>query len=76
MAKLEPLTILLVEDDLADQKLIKISLKRQKVANDLCIVSSGEEGVSEAGQKRRAFERNSSCYLDDFGCGEGYRRQL
>jgi len=45
MAKLEPLTILLVEDDLADQKLIKISLRRQKVANDLCIVSSGEEGM-------------------------------
>ena len=45
MAKLEPLTILLVEDDLADQKLIKISLRRQKVANDLCVVSSGEEGM-------------------------------
>ena len=45
MAKLEPLTILLVEDDPADQKLIKISLRSQKVANDLCIVSSGEGGM-------------------------------
>lgn len=45
MVKLVPLTILLVEDDPADQKLIKASLKDQKIANDLCIVSSGEEGI-------------------------------
>ncbi|MCD6567690.1 MAG: response regulator [Dehalococcoidia bacterium] len=45
MTELQPLTILLVEDDPADQKLIKISLKSQRIANDLCIVSSGEEGL-------------------------------
>ena len=45
MVELEPLTMLLVEDDQADQKLIKTSLKNQKVANDLHIVSSGEEGM-------------------------------
>ena len=45
MIKLEPLNILLVEDDLGDQKLIKTSLKSQRVANDLYIVSSGEEGM-------------------------------
>ena len=44
MTGLEPLKILLVEDDPADQKLIKASLKNQKIANDLYIVSSGEEG--------------------------------
>ena len=45
MVGLEPIKILLVEDDPADQKLIKASLKNQKVANDLTIVNSGEEGI-------------------------------
>lgn len=45
MVKLEPLTILLVEDDPADQKLIRTSLKDQRIANDLCVVSSGEEAM-------------------------------
>jgi len=45
MIGLEPITILLVEDDPADQKLIKTSLKNQRLANDLYVVSSGEEGI-------------------------------
>jgi CheY-like chemotaxis protein len=45
MIGLEPLTILLVEDDPADQKLIKTSLKYQRIANDLYVVSSGEEAL-------------------------------
>ncbi|MEA3442930.1 MAG: response regulator [Chloroflexota bacterium] len=45
MAELEPLSILLVEDDLADQKLIKTSLRNQRIANDLYIVNNGEEGL-------------------------------
>jgi CheY-like chemotaxis protein len=45
MIQLEPLTILLVEDDRADQKLIRRSLEDQKIANDLEIVNSGEEGL-------------------------------
>jgi len=45
MIQLEPLTILLVEDDRADQKLIQKSLADQKIANDLEIVNSGEEGM-------------------------------
>jgi CheY-like chemotaxis protein len=45
MARLEPLVILLVEDDPADQKLIKTSLKNQKIANELYVVNSGEEGM-------------------------------
>ena len=45
MVRMAPLTILLVEDDPADQKLIKTSLKNQRIANELHIVSSAEEGL-------------------------------
>jgi CheY-like chemotaxis protein len=45
MEELAPLVILLVEDDLADQKLIKISIRNEKIANDLYTVQSGEEGM-------------------------------
>ena len=45
MGQLEPITILLVEDDPAEQKLIKTSLKYQRIANDLRIVNSGEEAL-------------------------------
>jgi len=45
MVGLEPLTILLVEDDPADQKLIKTSLQNQRIINDLYIVNSGEEAL-------------------------------
>lgn len=41
----EPINILLVEDDLADQKLTRMSLCDSKVANVLYIVSSGEEAL-------------------------------
>jgi CheY-like chemotaxis protein len=45
MEGLAPLVILLVEDDLADQKLIKTSLRNEKIANDLYCVQTGEEGM-------------------------------
>ena len=45
MNRVAPLTILLVEDDLADQKLIKASLTSQKIASDLYIANSAEEGL-------------------------------
>ncbi len=45
MDGLEPLAILLVEDDPADQKLIKTSLRNQKIANDVYTVQTGEEGM-------------------------------
>ena len=45
MIELWPIIILLVEDDPADQKLIKVSLESQRVANDLYIVNTGEEGM-------------------------------
>jgi len=51
---LEPISILLVEDDPADQKLIRASLKEQRLANDLHIVSSGEEGIDFL-QRRRDY---------------------
>jgi CheY-like chemotaxis protein len=45
MEELAPLVILLVEDDPADQKLIKTSLRSEKIANDLYCVQTGEEGM-------------------------------
>jgi len=45
MKELAPIVILLVEDDLADQKLIRISLRNEKIANDLYTVQTGEEGM-------------------------------
>ncbi len=45
MVNLESLIILLVEDDPADQKLIKIFLQHQKVTKELYIVNSGEEAL-------------------------------
>jgi CheY-like chemotaxis protein len=45
MEELAPLVILLVEDDLADQKLIKISIRNEKIANALYTVQTGEEGM-------------------------------
>ncbi len=45
MVELEPITILLVEDDPSDQKLIKASFQSQRIANDLRIVSSGEAAL-------------------------------
>jgi len=41
----ESIQILLIEDDPADQKLTKISLGNNKVANTLHIVNSGEEAL-------------------------------
>jgi CheY-like chemotaxis protein len=41
----EPLDILLVEDDAADQKLIKSMIEKQGIACDLCIVRSAEEAL-------------------------------
>jgi CheY-like chemotaxis protein len=45
MEKIEPAIVLLVEDDPGDQKLVKVSLKKQRIANELYIVSSGEEAL-------------------------------
>lgn len=42
---LKQATILLVEDDLGDQKLIKKSLLNQKISNEVIIAESGEEAL-------------------------------
>lgn len=60
MVELEPIIILLVEDDPADQKLIRTSLLDQKIANDLRIVSSGEEALDFLNQ--RGKYSNSTCW--------------
>lgn len=43
MVELKPITILLIEDDIADQKLIRSSLANKKIANDLHVSNCGEE---------------------------------
>jgi CheY-like chemotaxis protein len=45
MENMKPATILLVEDDPGDQKLITVSLRNQKLGNKVHIVSSGEEAM-------------------------------
>lgn len=45
MNKNIPATILLVEDDPADQKLVKMSLKNQELINDLYTVNNAEEAL-------------------------------
>lgn len=41
----EPITIMLVEDDPGDQKLIKQSLLKQRISNEIHITSTGEEAL-------------------------------
>ncbi len=45
MEALKPATILLVEDDLGDQKLIKMSLEYQKISNDVFVTETGEAAL-------------------------------
>ena len=46
MDTLKAVVILLVEDDLADQKLIKMSLSREKIINEIHIANNGEEALA------------------------------
>ena len=45
MEEMRPATILLVEDDPGDQKLITVSLRNQKLATGVHIMGSGEEAM-------------------------------
>ena len=45
MGDLKPVVILLVEDDPADQKLIKKSMLEQKIDSELIIVETGEDAL-------------------------------
>ncbi len=60
------LAILLVEDDPADQKLIKSSLKDQRMAHDFHVVSSGEEALEfmRSCGKRKAADMPDLVLLD------------
>ncbi len=46
MDTLKAVVILLVEDDLADQKLIKRSLSKEKIINEIHIANDGEEALA------------------------------
>ena len=52
MEELLPVNILLIEDDLGDQKLIKKSLLNQRIGNELFIASSGEEALDFLSQSK------------------------
>jgi len=41
----KPVTIMLIEDDLGDQKLIRMSLKEQRLSNIPVVLSSAEEAL-------------------------------
>ena len=45
MEDLKPVTIMLVEDDVADRKLIEKSLPKQKIANDVRPFENGEKAL-------------------------------
>ena len=46
MDTLKAVVILLVEDDPADQKLIKMSLSKEKIINEIHIANNGEEALA------------------------------
>jgi CheY-like chemotaxis protein len=45
MTPIKPITIMLVEDDPGDQKLIKQSLLKQRISNEIHITGTGEEAL-------------------------------
>ena len=45
MTKLQPIRIMLVEDDPGDQKLIRQSILNQKLANDVYVMETAEEAL-------------------------------
>jgi len=60
MENIRPVTIMLVEDDPGDQKLIRTSLLRQKIRNELIVFDSAEEALeylekSKVGDAERPF---------------------
>ena len=54
--------ILLVEDDMSDQKLTRQSLSKDKVGNDLRIVSTAEEGLEYL---QRSKQGDEECPMPD-----------
>lgn len=74
----EPLDILLVEDDTADQKLIKSMIEKQGVAYDLCVARSAEEAldVLRPGKNSNGGSRPDLIILDLNMPGMGGREFL
>ena len=59
MEKIKPATLLLVEDDPGDQKLITLSLKNQKIGNTVYTADSGEEAMDFLHQRGKYSHRTS-----------------
>lgn len=62
MEDLKPIRIMLVEDDKGDQKLIKTSLAKEKVTNDVCISENAEEALDYLAASKRG---DSTCPMPD-----------
>ena len=74
-----PLSIMLVEDDPADQKLIKTAVKKQAIANDLYIACNAEEALDflhSSENHGRAITRPDLILLDLNMPGMGGREFL
>ncbi len=56
MGRYKAVVILLVEDDMGDQKLTRQSLSKDKVGNDLRIVSTAEEGLEYLQRSKQGDE--------------------
>ncbi|RLG12541.1 MAG: response regulator [Candidatus Nanohalarchaeota archaeon] len=57
--KMQPANILLVEDDLGDQKLVKFSIESQRIANKLHITNNAEEAM-EFLTKKGKYKKETS----------------
>ena len=62
MGRYKAVVILLVEDDTGDQKLTRQSLSKDKVGNDLRIVSTAEEGLEYL---QRGKQGDEGCPMPD-----------
>ena len=62
MGRYKAVVILLVEDDMGDQKLTRQSLSKGKVGNDLRIVSTAEEGLEYL---QRSKQGDEECPMPD-----------
>jgi CheY-like chemotaxis protein len=58
MGRYKAVVILLVEDDIGDQKLTRQSLSKDKVGNDLRIVSTAEEGLEYLHRSKQGDEES------------------
>ena len=57
MENLKAIRIMLVEDDPGDQKLIKQSLQKQKISNEIIIANDAEEALEYLGKAKNDNEK-------------------